>query len=374
MTDPDGAIAWVAVAVLGVLAGWALVAALPRLLAEAGDAAGPTPATIGRWVLLAAPLAAVALWWWESVARGQLPSVAIEPATVGGARFAGHVVFFTLLAAASWIDMRQRVIPDAVTAPGVFAGLAWSAVVPAALLPIAVEVPRSFAQPELVPDVLGLCGGLRAALPPWWLEPRPSLPGLAVALAVFLCWWWFCTAASDLAPPLRQPRHLLLIAGVAGVVVAWWCGGMPWRGLLTGLAGLAVGAAMIWLTRVGASRALGREAMGFGDVTLMAMVGSWLGWQAAVIVALLAVFIGLAHGTVQLMRHRESELPFGPSLCLASVLTVVAWRPLWDRTAAAFDQPLEIGAVVATIIALTAVSLTAWRRMRDIPADQTPSE
>jgi hypothetical protein len=217
-------------------------------------------------------------------------------------------------------------------------------------LPIAVEVPRSFAQPELVPDVLGLCGGLRAALPPWWLEPRPSLPGLAVALAVFLCWWWFCTAASDMAPPLRQPRHLLLIAGVAGVVVAWWCGGMPWRGLLTGLAGLAVGAAMIWLTRVGASRALGREAMGFGDVTL------------------------IAHGTVQLMRHRESELPFGPSLCLASVLTVVAWRPLWDRTAAAFDQPLEIGAVVATIIALTAVSLTAWRRMRDIPADQTPSE
>jgi len=369
MTDPHGAIAWLAVSILGLVAGWALAAAVPRLLAQSGEAAGPQGAAVGRWVLLAAPLASVALWGWEMIGRGQLPSMASEPPTVGWARFAGHVVFFTLLAAAAWIDMRHRVIPDAVTAPGVVAGLAWAALAPAALLPIAVEVPRSFAQPELVPDVLGLCGGLRSVGPPWWLDSRPAAAGLAVALAVFLGWWWACTAPGDAVPPLRQPRHLLLLAGSAGVVAAWWCGGLPWRGLLTGLAGLVVGAAMIWLTRVGASRALGREAMGFGDVTLMAMVGSWLGWQASVLVALIAVFIGLAHGIVQLIRHRESELPFGPSLCLSSALTVVAWRPLWERTAAAFEQPLEIGAVIAAIIVLTAVSLTAWRRLRTVPAE-----
>ena len=64
--------------------------------------------------------------------------------------------------------------------------------------------------------------------------------------------------------------------------------------------------------------------MGLGDVTLMAMVGAWLGWQACVLTCFLAVFIGLTHGLLQLALRRENELPFGPSLCLAAAIVVVA--------------------------------------------------
>jgi prepilin signal peptidase PulO-like enzyme (type II secretory pathway) len=367
-------LAWGLVAVVGAVLGRLVIALVAPLVAV--DPTGrpvPPPAGFGRAFQVASVLGALALWWWEVVARGQLPGGG-PPAVDAGplvVRYAAHLILFSLLAAASWVDLRERIIPDVITMPGVLAGLAWMTLAPGALLPIAVEVPRSFAPPLLAPDVLGLAGGLRATLPAW-LESRPAGTGLLAALVVFGGWWQVCTAPfyeppaepGGLAAWLREPRNVALVAGIAGIAAAWWRGGPGWHGLLTGLAGLVVAAGMIWLTRAGASRALGREAMGLGDVTLMAMVGSWLGWQACVLACFLAVFVGLLHGVLQLILHRESELPFGPSLCLGAALVVVAWRPLWARAAASFERPLEMAAVIAAVIGLTAVSLMVWRRLR----------
>jgi prepilin signal peptidase PulO-like enzyme (type II secretory pathway) len=148
------------------------------------------------------------------------------------------------------------------------------------------------------------------------------------------------------------------------VASGWLAGGDHWRGLVSSLGGLAVAAGIIWLTRAGASLALGREAMGLGDVTLMAMVGAWLGWQPSVLVCFLAVFIGLAHGVAQLVLHSEAELPFGPSLCLAAAAVVVGWRPFWEWTAGFFEHPLDMAAVVVAVIVLTGATLWAWQRLR----------
>lgn len=374
MIAPHAPLAWVIIAVAGAVVG-RLVTALVAPLVAVDGTGRPVPmvAGFGRGFQVAAVLAALALWWWEVVARAQLPSG--DTSAVGDAslvaRYVTHLLLFALLAAASWVDLRHRVIPDVITMPGVLAGLACVTVAPGTLLPIVVEVPRSFASPLLEPDVLGLFGGLRSALPAW-LESQPAWTGLAAALVVFSGWWWGCTAAffeppaaaDGLVAWLREPRNLALVAGLLGITAAWWFGGAGWRGLLTGLAGLVVAAGMIWLTRAGASRALGREAMGLGDVTLMAMVGSWLGWQACVLACFVAVFVGLAHGVLQVIRHRESELPFGPSLCLGAAVVVLAWRPLWARAAASFERPLEMAAVIVAVIGLTAVSLMVWRRLR----------
>ena len=50
------------------------------------------------------------------------------------------------------------------------------------------EVPRSFAPPLREADVLGFVGPLRG---PWptWLEPAPTLAGLAIAAVAFTVWW-----------------------------------------------------------------------------------------------------------------------------------------------------------------------------------------
>ena len=374
MIAPHDPLAWGIIAVAGAVVGRLVTALVAPLVAVDGTGRLVPPAAgFGRWFQVAAVLGALALWWWEVVARAQLPPG--DTAAVGAgplvARYAAHVILFALLSAASWVDLRHRVIPDVITMPGVLAGLVCVTFAPGTLLPIAVEVPRSFAPPLLEPDVLGLCGGLRSALPAG-LESQPAWTGLAAALTVFIGWWRGCTApflepsaaAAGLSAWVREPRNLALVAGILGIVAAWWHGGPGWRGLLTGLAGLVVAAGMIWLTRAGASRALGREAMGLGDVTLMAMVGSWLGWQACVLACFVGVFVGLAHGILQVIRHRESELPFGPSLCLGAAAVVVAWRPLWARAAVSFERPLEMAAVIVAVIGLTAVSLMVWRRLR----------
>ena len=148
------------------------------------------------------------------------------------------------------------------------------------------------------------------------------------------------------------------------IVAAWFIGGDRFRALQSSLIGLGVSAGLVWSIREGASRSLGREAMGLGDVTLMAMVGAWIGWQASVLAFFLAAFIGLAHGVAQVVRHRENELPYGPSLCLASAVVILCWRPLWQWAGGPFSQPLELAMVIAVVVVLTALTLFVWQRLR----------
>ena len=59
--------------------------------------------------------------------------------------------------------------------------------------------------------------------------------------------------------------------------------------------GLIVGAGLTQFVRKTAGFVFRREAMGFGDVTLMGMIGAFMGWQAAVLTFFLAPFFGLGH-------------------------------------------------------------------------------
>lgn len=373
--------------ILSPLLGWAggLIAAM------VGLALGRfLTATVSRWlgersrlrhlIEVCAVVTAVGLWWWE------VPAGGLTPRTMSGdlfdlaptallARWASHCLFFTLLAAATWVDMRYRVIPDEITVTGVVLGLAAACLLPDPLLPVGWEQERSFAPPAILPDVLGAFGGLRSSPAPTWLGGMPQIGGLALAGGIFVAWWFFCTApfieAADgglaAAGPrrLQEPRNLILIAGLGGILAAWFSGGQQFDALQSSLIGLAVAAGLVWGVREGASRAMGREAMGFGDVTLMAMIGTWLGWQPSVMVFFLATFLGLAHGLLGLVLHRDNELPYGPSLCLAAALVVVGWRSLWPQMSGFFADPVLLAVVLVAVVVLTAVALWVWQWIRN---------
>jgi leader peptidase (prepilin peptidase)/N-methyltransferase len=351
-------------AVLGVLvshAVWWLVRVEGGATEDLPAAPRIRPAGIGAAV-------AFGLWWWEVVCGGQLPATsgAVSAAGALHARFVAHMLLLALIAAASWIDFRLRVIPDAITLPGVVAGMLAAWLVPGQLLPVAVEVPRSFAVPLVEVDVLAAAGGLNTASAPSWLAARPEWWGLVTMTVIVAAWWWVCTPGGY-GPRQEGLRRALGAVLAVAMAAAWWGGGRAHGGLMASLVGIAAGGGLVWATRAGASLAMGREAMGLGDVTLMAMVGAWLGWQAAVITFFLGVFLGAGFAAVRRAVDDDTEMPFGPSLGLGAAVTLVAWRPLWAAFGPSFERPLELVAVLGLVVVLTAVALAAlqwWRRVR----------
>ncbi|MDA0283402.1 MAG: A24 family peptidase [Planctomycetota bacterium] len=102
-----------------------------------------------------------------------------------------------------------------------------------------------------------------------------------------------------------------------------------WHGFVWSIAGLVAGGGVTWIIRWLSSLVLGQESLGLGDVTLMAMIGSFLGWQPLVFVFLLAPLCGIAIGLgVRLVTNR-TYIPFGPYLSMAAVVVLLGWKWLW---------------------------------------------
>jgi leader peptidase (prepilin peptidase)/N-methyltransferase len=96
-------------------------------------------------------------------------------------------------------------------------------------------------------------------------------------------------------------------------------------GLADGLAGMLVGTFLLRGMRFLFSTGLGKEALGLGDADLMMMAGAFLGWQPVVVAVFVAVIPALFFAIINFAVHRESALPFGPSLGAGVLLTMLLW-------------------------------------------------
>jgi len=104
--------------------------------------------------------------------------------------------------------------------------------------------------------------------------------------------------------------------------------------------------------------------MGFGDVTLTAMLGAFLGWQSCLMIFFLAPFAALLVGVANLLLHQDHEIPYGPFLCLAAVVTIVRWARLWDWLSGVFALGLIVPLVMAVCLGLMGLLLGLWRLVR----------
>lgn len=97
------------------------------------------------------------------------------------------------------------------------------------------------------------------------------------------------------------------------------------RGLENSILGLLAGGAPLFLIGWAWEKLRKVEAMGGGDVKLMGMVGSFLGWKAALLTIMLGALSGsVAGGTlIALKKHRaENTIPFGPFLAAGALLSL----------------------------------------------------
>ncbi len=287
-------------------------------------------------------------------------------------RYVSHALVISLMLVASLIDVDEKTIPDSITVPGAVLGLLLAAAYPWSLLPANHWPLAGVLEVEFLTTV---------SPEPWPddLKGLPALRGLVVALG---CWTLWCgglmprrwntrrgmrAAVRVLVHRLRAEvlTYRLLVLWLAGtcalLLAARKLSDTHWTALVSSLVGLAVGGGMVWLVRVLGTAALKREAMGFGDVTLMSMIGAFVGWQASLVIFFLAPLAGLVIGLLQWIGHGEREIPYGPFLCLAALATIVGWTDVWSAVYVYFSMGWLLPGVLAVCLVLMGGLLYLYR-------------
>lgn len=131
-----------------------------------------------------------------------------------------------------------------------------------------------------------------------------------------------------LTPPAVLAAGGWWLFGATGPLGAWEA--PLWLLALGGsLLGALVGGGLVWGIRIFGTLALGREAMGLGDVHLMLAVGAVLGWTDPVLAFFVAPFFGIAWAVTgalvgRLWGRAGMALPYGPHLAAATVVVLLA--------------------------------------------------
>jgi leader peptidase (prepilin peptidase) / N-methyltransferase len=99
-------------------------------------------------------------------------------------------------------------------------------------------------------------------------------------------------------------------------------GGLP--GLGAAVLGAAVGFGLLWLVGTVGTWVFKEDAMGGGDIKMMAMVGAFLGWQGV----LLTIFLGALAGSLVfvplLLAGHKKLVPFGIFLSIGAAIAYVS--------------------------------------------------
>src|SRR5439155_27010611 len=67
----------------------------------------------------------------------------------------------------------------------------------------------------------------------------------------------------------------------------------------------------------------GEEAMGGGDIKMMAMVGAFVGWKGVLLTVFAASVFGSLVYVPLLLRHKKRHIPFGVFLAMGAAVVFV---------------------------------------------------
>jgi leader peptidase (prepilin peptidase)/N-methyltransferase len=94
--------------------------------------------------------------------------------------------------------------------------------------------------------------------------------------------------------------------------------------------------------------------MGFGDVVLLAMIGSFIGWQGALAVFFIAPLCAIIAVAMSAIVRFDREIPYGPYLSLATLILLLGGRWIWPKV----ELILALGPLVPFVGACVLVLLT----------------
>jgi leader peptidase (prepilin peptidase)/N-methyltransferase len=92
--------------------------------------------------------------------------------------------------------------------------------------------------------------------------------------------------------------------------------------------GAVVGFALLWIVGAAGTRIFKEDAMGGGDIKMMAMVGSFLGWQGVLLTTFLGALLGTLIFVPLSVIGKKRLVPFGVFLALGAAVTFLFGQPI----------------------------------------------
>jgi len=96
-------------------------------------------------------------------------------------------------------------------------------------------------------------------------------------------------------------------------------------GFKSSLIGMISGVGFFYLVAVLGKALLKKDALGGGDIKMMAMIGGLMGWKSVILTTFLGSLFGSVIGISLIAvkgRRWGSKIPFGPYLAIGSVITL----------------------------------------------------
>jgi leader peptidase (prepilin peptidase)/N-methyltransferase len=163
----------------------------------------------------------------------------------------------------------------------------------------------------------------------------PTLEALRAALFLTLLLGIAMTDAREMV----IPDQFSLGGTAIGLLMAALPGGYPF---LQALLGALTGYVLLWAVKLGAEKALGKPALGVGDIHMMAMVGAFTGISGALLTIFLGSVLGIVIGVPYTwasgrLAPKSTYLPLGVFLAMGAAVTwvfgdaIVAWYIAWIR-------------------------------------------
>ncbi|MGH7586065.1 MAG: prepilin peptidase [Gemmatimonadales bacterium] len=171
-----------------------------------------------------------------------------------------------------------------------------------------------------------------------------------VELAVGVLWAWMAWRYGPTIEALRGATFVTILLGIAATDARHYlipdeftwgglalgllfslAGGL--EGFITALIGAAVGFVLLYVVGFLGTLAFKEEAMGGGDIKMMAMVGAFVGWQGVLLTIFLGALLGSLIFVPLALVGRKKLVPFGVFLAMGAVAAYLAGPALvaWYR-------------------------------------------
>jgi len=143
--------------------------------------------------------------------------------------------------------------------------------------------------------------------------------GMSMKLLVYLAFFSLLIVGSAIDAEREIIPDIITIPGIIlGLATSFLT-----IGVFSSLIGGAVGAVVVAFFAILGKLLFKKEAMGGGDIKLLAMIGSFIGWADVLWVLFLASFIGLVFG----LLLRKEKIRFGPFLSMTSFIIILVGTP-----------------------------------------------